>query len=690
MNNQYSFQAPPKPVKLLKKQKEQGAINITIYKNLMNDKRIRRGNNYSAYKKLESHEKRLNPEKKTRFKLKKKKQATKTELKYLKKEKNKRRSIFFVEALNLVKSQNKKKTSKGVFVEHEKRLQTNLPEFYEKETMTEVPLKKKEINLEYTFEYGIDKEIQVEETEIFNFEKEIEPLVEILKRRILEDSFVEVLRETEIEKLQNKQKMLKIVNKMEKDKLKFFINEKKKKMVEKKKIQKLFQRKKIEKMRVHEKMVSREYSKKYISILENNFKDYLNIFDKGIKGFDFIYINDNYKFYLEKNILVEINKKKKKEEILKRFIAEKVIININQHEKSVNFENKRLKELKERLEKEAEEKRIKKIAKICRKRLEKREKKVGIMKEIFSENFKKILIEKKHVKIFDIFPLSKFDCGIYKKGGFIFGGGLLEIFSFFNYLKKIEENSFDFYLNIFEKIFENFEKSKIKIVFKFKEKIIDDFDEKEIEIEEINFENLRNIEKKNFIQLLTYNLICNFKEKNFLEIFLPFLFEIILESKTNIFEILIEEVKIEENEEKIIKKEKKKNLFIILEENLEEKDIENSQEIILSNFQKICNKKIFETSDLNNIFSEKLNFNQYTNFIPNSEEVFDNEFLISNFSLHYQLKNIFCDFIENEYGLDDTEAFKKTLEKLLTEVNKKFISEKKEHYPKFEFILTLI
>ena len=65
MQNQYHFQASPQPISLLKKPKKQpGAINITIYKNLMNDKRIRRGNNYSAYKKIEKFQKRISVTKK--------------------------------------------------------------------------------------------------------------------------------------------------------------------------------------------------------------------------------------------------------------------------------------------------------------------------------------------------------------------------------------------------------------------------------------------------------------------------------------------------------------------------------------------------------------------------------------------------------------------------------------------------
>ena len=44
-------------------------------------------------------------------------------------------------------------------------------------TMTEYKIPVKKIDLEYYFPYGEDKQIQVVESEIFDFDKEAEPLV---------------------------------------------------------------------------------------------------------------------------------------------------------------------------------------------------------------------------------------------------------------------------------------------------------------------------------------------------------------------------------------------------------------------------------------------------------------------------------------------------------------------------------
>ncbi len=97
------------------------------------------------------------------------------------------------------------KVSREIFVDHEVRLKTNLNKVLEQGTMTEKPLPKKEIDLTYHFEYGIDKQIQVIESEIFNFDKEVEPLVVILTTRVLEDSYLDVLRDYQITTLRTKQ-----------------------------------------------------------------------------------------------------------------------------------------------------------------------------------------------------------------------------------------------------------------------------------------------------------------------------------------------------------------------------------------------------------------------------------------------------------------------------------------------------
>lgn len=46
--------------------------------------------------------------------------------------------------------------------------------------MTEFELPEKIFDLKWEFPYGIDKSIQVVESEIFNFDKEVESVVEML------------------------------------------------------------------------------------------------------------------------------------------------------------------------------------------------------------------------------------------------------------------------------------------------------------------------------------------------------------------------------------------------------------------------------------------------------------------------------------------------------------------------------
>lgn len=62
-------------------------------------------------------------------------------------------------------------------MDHETRLKTNLPEKIDVGLMTEFEIPKKIMDLRWEFPYGIDKSIQVIESEIFDFDREVESLV---------------------------------------------------------------------------------------------------------------------------------------------------------------------------------------------------------------------------------------------------------------------------------------------------------------------------------------------------------------------------------------------------------------------------------------------------------------------------------------------------------------------------------
>lgn len=46
--------------------------------------------------------------------------------------------------------------------------------------------------------YGIDKETQIEDKELFDFDTEVEPILQVLMNKILEQSRMEVLEEEEL------------------------------------------------------------------------------------------------------------------------------------------------------------------------------------------------------------------------------------------------------------------------------------------------------------------------------------------------------------------------------------------------------------------------------------------------------------------------------------------------------------
>ena len=75
---------------------------------------------------------------------------------------------------------------------------TDLPEMKDKGTMTVYELEEEQLDLRWEFPYGVDKSIQVVESEIFDFDKESFPIVSELCDFVLYQALKEVNREREI------------------------------------------------------------------------------------------------------------------------------------------------------------------------------------------------------------------------------------------------------------------------------------------------------------------------------------------------------------------------------------------------------------------------------------------------------------------------------------------------------------
>ena len=127
---------------------------------------------------------------------------------------------------------------------------------------------------------GIDTETQIDDGDLFNFDVEVAPLVQVIVSKTLEDSRREVLEEEEMKNIQFQMEKFKLKEKEENDKIKMMENEEKKRFnvrLNKKKekenkilITKMFQ----------QKLITRKIAKQYVNNLIQN--SYKNLEKRGI------------------------------------------------------------------------------------------------------------------------------------------------------------------------------------------------------------------------------------------------------------------------------------------------------------------------------------------------------------------------------------------------------------------------
>ncbi|CAK83665.1 unnamed protein product, partial (macronuclear) [Paramecium tetraurelia] len=143
---------------------------------------------------------------------------------------------------------------------------TDKPPRHLKETQTEFIIEKVVPRLYMKEKTGIDEETQVwDDGELFNFEYEAEPILQVLVRKTLDLSRMEVLQEEELREMKEKQEhyqKLKQMEMAEQDRL-----EKKEQQLynENIKLKQQFHNQKQRDIKTHEKLVSRASAKKYLS-----------------------------------------------------------------------------------------------------------------------------------------------------------------------------------------------------------------------------------------------------------------------------------------------------------------------------------------------------------------------------------------------------------------------------------------
>lgn len=384
----YHFKAEPRMLRPKAQNLKVQTINIQMYRNLMFDQKIVRGNTNSIY-------------------FKRNKETEKSETQPIRVKKNSKiydavRKVKLINSLsrtNMNDLKNKKKKRMGVYVEHEERLSTNLPESLDICIQTDKLKEKPVEDYKYEFPYGTDFSIQVDEKELFDFEKEVQPLVETLKARILKESLQEVWREQEDRCFTSINKDLsKDIMKKKQALNEFLIKEKEKKADSRKKY-KEYEEKHKEKMEIQSKMISRDYSKRFVSKLKEEFYTMMDIY-QNIKSEEILILNDSIRPYIEKKALIKLSQEKETTKRLTEMFGNKQEEFKAKHKKVVDACYEKIRKERERLEKEERERlkaqkirRQKRVLKKRKNRLNSIVKYIKENEELLKENQAETIIE---------------------------------------------------------------------------------------------------------------------------------------------------------------------------------------------------------------------------------------------------------------------------------------------------------
>lgn len=337
-------------------------------------------------------------------------------------------------------------------------VETDLPPCFDATTQTEFIIEKKLPDLSMPIYTGIHKETQIYASEnLFDFDYEAEPVVQVLVTRCLEESRIEVVEEEELKVLKERQHHLqKIFEKEEKDRRSLEQREREKDRKNKEKNSQR-RRRKDEIVDTHQHMISRVYSKRFMADTKNaafeildNMGMFLDETEKDIK-------NNFMPWLYEETLNIAKNRVERKKEV------DYVINNLQSgflasHRHSVfeEMERRRIaKEEEERLLKEREERRRKKLEYKLKRREDRRL--YYIENDIFEMFVNKGEFDN---EIVNISEFDGSDAGGNKSIGF--RGGLIgELYLFLKKLKN-QENIEDFEISeemisdIWENIFNNF------------------------------------------------------------------------------------------------------------------------------------------------------------------------------------------------------------------------------------------
>ncbi|MCQ2820566.1 MAG: hypothetical protein MJ252_25150 [archaeon] len=149
------------------------------------------------------------------------------------------------------------------------------PITFEVEVQTDPLPPKEQEQFPWPKQTGIEIGTQIEDTDLFNFDREVKPLVQILVSKTIEDSRREVLEEEEMEEMERERKKYEQLNKEDAERVKNIEEEERKRYEERLK-KKEDKKRRYEMAKIFQKkLLSRTLSKSYLGKLYSNTIDVL-------------------------------------------------------------------------------------------------------------------------------------------------------------------------------------------------------------------------------------------------------------------------------------------------------------------------------------------------------------------------------------------------------------------------------
>ncbi|EGR32022.1 hypothetical protein IMG5_098580 [Ichthyophthirius multifiliis] len=288
----YDFSAKPKLIQPHQKYRENLNDNDQ-FQNLMFEKRVVRGNTYARVVSSRDDEI-MNTKQQTSIQKKQQVQIIKTQ-------KDQKQNYFEPGTPKALAG----RQNFGVQTDEYIETLTDKPPEYEKDTQTEVFIDRPNARLFFPQKDGIDRETQIWEGDLFDFDQEVETILQVLIKKILENSRMEVLEEEELKTMKEQQKQFEQIRNVELAEVQRL--EAKEKRIqdenERRKIQ--YDKKKEINILSHKKLVARNISKNHLYYLKNNTINMLE--DQGVfrKPLEMA-LYDQFEPWLYQNIIKEL------------------------------------------------------------------------------------------------------------------------------------------------------------------------------------------------------------------------------------------------------------------------------------------------------------------------------------------------------------------------------------------------